>query len=309
MRAYNFVASRIWAIDPSWLKLILSIADRKDESQIRAVLSKSGRPLDFTKTAIIRDQTAVIPIFGPIFPRASFFYDISGATSVEVIAKDFISAIENPSVGSILFNIDSPGGEVTGISELSNMIFEARDKKPITAYVMGFGASAAYFIASAAEEVVLDATAEVGSIGVVAVYEDDKGKKEKQGIRDIEFVSSQSPNKRPNLDTEGGRAQIQARIDRIADVFIESVARNRIVSRETVLKDFGQGGLFVGKDAVSAGLADRLGSLEGVLADLRDRPVAARPVTITKEKQWEKQWGNQKKSQKLKLSLAGWKRL
>src|ERR1051325_7282815 len=126
------------------------------------------------------------------------------------------------------------------------------------------GCSAAYCIASAADEIVTDATALVGSIGVVAAMPMPEGD-------EIVFVSSQSPHKHPDVTTEDGKADIQATIDALAQVFVESVARNRGVSAETVLSDFGQGGIFVGAAGVAAGLADRLGSYEETLAGMTAR--------------------------------------
>ncbi|HEY6403773.1 MAG TPA: S49 family peptidase, partial [Blastocatellia bacterium] len=174
------------------------------------------------------------------------------------------AALDNPNVKSILLNIDSPGGEITGISEFAQMIYNARSRKPITAYIGGLGASAAYWIASAAGEIVADATAMLGSIGVVAAVPNP----DRRSSRDVEFVSSQSPRKRPNPNTESGKSQIQEMVDDLAAVFIGAVARNRGVSVNTVMEKFGQGDVFVGKKAVAAGLADRLGSFEQIVSEL-----------------------------------------
>jgi hypothetical protein len=78
--------------------------------------------------------------------------------------------------------------------------------------------------------------------------------------------------------TERGRAKYQAQVDALAGVFVADVARYRGVSEDTVLADFGQGGVFVGQAAVDAGLVDRLGSYEGTIADLAAR---ARPRMTT----------------------------
>jgi hypothetical protein len=109
---------------------------------------------------------------------------------------------------------------------------------------------------------------------VVMTYVDTTARDEKAGIRKIEIVSSQSPKKRPDPATEEGRAQVQEMLDDLAAVFIEDVARFRAVSEETVLSDFGRGGVLVGARAVTAGLADGLGSFEGVLAELCERTQA-----------------------------------
>lgn len=272
VRLFNFLAGQPWAITAEYAQRMVEIYDLALERKARgedfdkeAVEKQLGRPLDNTRTVTHRDGVATIPVEGPLFRRADMFTEISGATTVETLAKDFNAALENPEVKSIIFYIDSPGGEVNGTNEFSDMIFNARGAKPVVAYVAHLGASAAYWIASAADEVVVDATAALGSIGVVIAVRDPT----KQKVKDIQFVSTQSPHKRPDPTTESGKGQIQTHADVLAQVFVDTIARNRNVSSETVVKDFGAGGLLVGRKAVDAGLADRVGSYESVLSELQ----------------------------------------
>ena len=276
MLALNAVLSAQWAIDEPYLQTILEIAARENTLTPEAVAAKLGRPLENTRAVSIRDGVAVIPVTGPIFPRANLFTQVSGGTSVDVMARDFNAAMDDPAVRAILLDVDSPGGQATGVNELANMIHQARGGKPITAYVSGSAASGAYWIASAADQIVADATASLGSIGVVAGYRDTSARDEKAGVKSVEIVSSQSPNKRPDMSTDEGRKQIQDRVDAIAEVFVTTVARNRSVDPDTVLRDFGAGGILIGADAVNAGLADRLGSFENVLADLATKTLGRR---------------------------------
>jgi signal peptide peptidase SppA len=266
MRAFELASGQPWAILPEMLTTILSIAARETDPE--AVAAKLGRPLENTYHAEVRDGVAILPVSGPVMRYANLFSKVSGATSIDVLATDFNQALENPDVKAIILNIDSPGGTVAGVNELAEMIYAARGKKPIVSYVSGMGASAAYWLASAADEIVLDATASVGSIGVVSIQSDDTERKAKAGVKEIQIVSSLSPRKRPDLSTEEGRADVQAMVDSIAKVFFQTVARNRSVTTDAVLSDFGQGGLMVGSDAVDAGMADRIGSLEQVIAGL-----------------------------------------
>jgi ClpP class serine protease len=167
-------------------------------------------------------------------------------------------------VKGIILAIDSPGGEVNGTSEFAQMVYDARGKKPIVAYVSDLGCSAAYWIASAADEIVVADTARVGSIGVISAVPDPNA----ASAREIQFVSSQSPMKRPDPTTKDGKAEIQRTVDALGEIFVGTVARNRGVSADTVLSDFGRGGVYVGQAAVDAGLADGVGSYESVLADM-----------------------------------------
>ena len=212
MRLWNQLAREPWAITETAMQTILSVAARENESP-EAVASKLGRELQNTYNATEREGVAILPVTGPLFRYANIFTSISGATSYELIAKDFRIALDNPQIKAIILDIDSPGGEVNGVSELSSMIYEARGKKPILAYASGDAASGAYWIASAADEIVVSETSALGSIGVVGMYRADDDNKT------IEIVSSQSPHKRLDVSSDEGRLRLQTRIDSMADVF------------------------------------------------------------------------------------------
>ena len=263
MRVWNRVAGEPWAITETALHTILEIAARENESP-QAVAAKLGRNLQNTYSVTERDGVAIIPVTGPLFRYANLFTMISGASSYELIARDFTAALENPQIKGIILDIDSPGGEVNGVSELSNMVYAARGKKPVVAYASGDAASGAYWIASAADEIVVSETSALGSIGVVGMYQGKSGK----SAEAVEIVSSQSPHKRLDPTTDDGRSRLQIRIDSMADVFIGTIARNRDVSAEDVQNHYGGGDVMIGAKAVSAGLADRVGSLEGLIAEL-----------------------------------------
>ena len=262
MRAFTYALDRPWAITQASLEQILTIALRENLDP-QAVAAELGRPLENTHTATVRDGVASIPIYGPIFKHANLFTEISGATSTDVIARDFSAALNNPQVRGIVLDIDSPGGEAGGINELSRMIAAGRQKKPVMAYVGDVGASAAYWIASGASQIVADRAAVVGSIGVVAAIRKRDGSANR-----YEFVSSQSPRKNMDPGTPEGAGHVPELLDKTAQVFIETVAQNRNVSVDRVMNDFGRGGLLMAEDAVRAGMIDRLGSYEGVTSEL-----------------------------------------
>lgn len=259
--AFDLVAAQPWAMTPAMLETISSIARRENESP-EAVEARLGRPLQNTRTVSMRGDVAVVPVSGPMLRYANMFSRVSGATSLEQLAQDFTAAVDDPAVRAIVLNFDSPGGQASGIAEFAQMVRAAA--KPVVAYVDGSAASAAYWIASAADEIVISKTGEVGSIGAVVAI--DTGKKSSGAI---EIVSSQSPKKRVDVTTDEGRSLIQARIDAFAQVFIEDVARYRGVDVATVLEKFGQGDMRMGESAVTLGMADRVGTLEEVIAGLQ----------------------------------------
>lgn len=268
IKAFELAAERPWLITESALDQLMAIADRMGDPE--ALETRLGRPLDNSQSAVVRDGVAIIPVTGPIFRYANMFTRISGATSTQVLATDIQAALDNPQVRGIVLNVDSPGGEANGINELSDLIYAARSKKPIKAYVGGMAASGGYWIASAASEVIIDDTGMAGSIG--AVVEIKLGDDKESGKR-YQIVSRNAPNKRPDLSTEGGRAKIAETIDALGDVFAAKVARNLGVDPEDVPAMGDYGGIKMGAAAVEAGLAHRLGSLESVIADLA-RPAA-----------------------------------
>ena len=267
MRVWNKAADEPWAITSSALTTILDIAARQNAPP-EAVAAKLGRELQNSYRLEMRDGIAVLPVVGPLFRYANLFTQVSGASSYELLAKDFTQAVENPDVKAIILNIDSPGGEVNGCAEFADMIHEARGVKPIVAYASGDAASGAYWIAAAADEIVVSKTSALGSIGVVGVYRGNKGEDA------VEVVSSQSPYKRIDPDTDDGRARLQKRIDAMADVFVDAVARYRGVASSHVQNHYGSGDVFIGDAAVKQGLADRIGSFEKLLFELSGNPVS-----------------------------------
>ena len=227
-----------------------------------AIAKEMGKEMKNTQAVSIRDGIAVIPITGPLFRHANLMTSICGATSYALLAQDFHKALADPNIRAILFDIDSPGGEVNGCSELADMIYKARAEKPVIAYASGSCCSGAYWIASACDKIYAADTAILGSIGVVSIFEKNDDEKT------IEIVSSQSPNKRPDVKTEAGKMKIQEHVDALAEVFINKIALNRDISPKDVIQNFGGGDVFVGQKAVRVGLADGLSCLEDLISDL-----------------------------------------
>lgn len=264
MKAIDAVLGQPWAIEPEWLSFIAAVAERQFDAP--AVAAMKNNPPRAEQTPMV-DGVAVINILGPIFPRANLIMESSGVTSVAALQTQFRAALADPNINAILLNIDSPGGAVTGIADFASEIRAGRKQKPVAAFVGGIGASAAYWIASAASSIAIASTASVGSIGVVAGMTKQVAP-DSNGEMTFEIVSTNAPNKRVDPADSAGRSNIVARIDAIETVFIDAVAANRGVSAETVKADFGKGGVLMGAAAIAAGMADRVGTFDAVLAKL-----------------------------------------
>lgn len=260
-KALEYLATSPWAIRPDLLEVGRSII--LGETSPDMVSTREQRPMDGTRMVSVRNGVATIDIVGPIYRYADWMTEMCGGVTVETLAKDLQTALDNQAIRAIILHIDSPGGEAKGIGELAAQIRAGTERKPIVAYVGGEAASAGYYLASAASEIVLSASGIVGSIGVALAYP-----RKKDDPKSVEFVSSISPMKRPDVSTEAGREEVQRTVDSIASVFVNDVAKYRAVSPHKVTEDFGRGGLKVGAEAVESGMADRVGTYEGVLADL-----------------------------------------
>jgi signal peptide peptidase SppA len=268
MRAFEAALSAAWAMDPERLEELLAIAAREHDATPEALEAYRAQALARADRATRRGNVAILYATGPLFKRANLITEFSGASSYDVLRRDLQTAIDDPSIASALLFIDSPGGEASGVDELASAIYAMRGKKPIHAYVSGQGASAAYWLASAADKIYLSEASMVGSIGVIMGVSDTSKRDAANGVKTVQFVSSQSPDKRPDVNTDAGRAKVQAIVDALAEVFVNSVATFRGVDAKTVLEKFGQGSVLVGTAAVAAGMADGIGSFESVLEAL-----------------------------------------
>lgn len=261
MKAFLKATSSVWAITDEMLEAIIEISSR-DNDTIEAVAAKLGRPLDNTYNVELRNGIAILPVTGPLIRYANIFSRISGATSYEMLARDFTKSINDPNVQGIIFSIDSPGGEVNGVSDLAELISKTSTDKPVWAYIGGSGASGAYWIASQADMIYASDTALVGSVGVVYSTYDTTTQDEQAGRKRVTLVSSQSPNKALGVDTSEGRKQLQVVMDDTAEVFISKVAEGRGITPQQVLDNYGQGKVFVGQRALKQGLIDGVSTFE-----------------------------------------------
>ncbi len=202
--------------------------------------------------------TAVIPVYGVLSYRNVDIFDMlfGEVTTYTQIRDWFQAALDNPDVEKVIMDIDSPGDEVAGVFDLTDFIYEARGKKPIYAIANEDAYSAAYAIASAADEIYLSRTAGVGSIGVIAVHVEFEKMFEKQGIKHTAIYAGERKNDfspYSKLTAEAFKIA-EKNVNETYNLFVNTVARNRGLS-ETAVKGT-EAAIFMGNDAVKAGLAD-----------------------------------------------------
>ncbi|WP_378952088.1 S49 family peptidase [Mesorhizobium sp. ANAO-SY3R2] len=253
---------------PEAVEQVLEVAARENDPTPEALEAYRAARADNGERLSIRGNVGILDAKGPMFKRANLMTAFSGATSYEVLRRDLQIALDTTSIQAIMLRVDSPGGEVSACDELAAAIYQARQQKPIAAYISGQGASAAYWLASATDKITVSDVAAVGSIGVVLGVTDRRKADDRNGISRTEFVSSQSPDKRPDHATDAGKAKIQKLVDDLGAVFVSAVAKHRGVSAEHVVQKFGAGGLEIGANAVALGMADEVGQFEAALARL-----------------------------------------
>ncbi len=171
------------------------------------------------------------------------------------------SLTEDPLVSAVVLDIDSPGGETAPTADIVYSIRDLRARKPVVSYVSSMGASGGYWIASSANRTVVAPLAVVGSIGVFSDFFDASALLAKVGVNYTTLKAGKYKDAgsfaRPMTDEE--RAYVQGIIDKIHDEFVSSVSHDRNIPVETLMP-LAQGQIFLGRDAVSLGLADRLGT-------------------------------------------------
>jgi len=219
---------------------------------------------------------AVIPVVGSLVRRTMGLDPASGFTSYTDIADLVDAALADPGVEGILLDIDSPGGEAGGVFELGERIRAADALKPIWALASDSAFSAAYAIGSAASRLTVTRTGGVGSIGVIAMHVDQTARDTQQGYRYTAITAGdQKSDFSPHepLDPHA-HARLQTEVDRLYGIFLAYVAAMRALDVDAVRAT--QAGIYFGQDAVTVGLADAVGSLDGVLADFSSFLVARR---------------------------------
>jgi len=270
-RIIHKLNSMPWAIRPEKLQAIQEIIDRKLKGETiefeAATRSGNNEP---TYMTIDKNGLASIQIHGTVGRRLNMFEKASGGVSTEILLADFKKATSDKSVKGILLHIDSPGGMVDGIKELTDAIYYARDQKPVFAYAEGEIASAAYWLGSAAHKVFSEKTALIGSIGVVATHYDFSVADEKQGVKRTYIYNGKYKRIANDAEplSEEGHAYLQEIVDDFYGIFVEDVERNREnLSQKTILDM--ESKIYIADKALKQGLIDGIGDYSQIYTTLK----------------------------------------
>jgi signal peptide peptidase SppA len=187
--------------------------------------------------------------------------------STDSIGSQIDQLANDPSVRSIILDVNSPGGSVYGLEELTSKIRSAASKKRVVSVANSMMASAAYYTASAATKTFAAPGSQVGSIGTIAVHVDESAALEAEGVKYTFITAGKYKALGNNAEplTPDAQAYYQDQVDQYYDMFLGAVAKNRGVAKSLVKSDYGQGKVLSAKDALKVGMIDGIRTLEDVI--------------------------------------------
>ncbi len=280
-RIIEAVAARPWFIEDAYGKEICAFLAATAAGQRPGWEGKEENVATYAADSVSGRKGAVhvLRLHGTIMPRGGMMSQMSGGASLEMFTKAFDQAAADANAAAILIEVNSPGGAVDLVAETAERVYKARKPgRPIVAHANTGMHSAAYWIGSAADEIVATQTGMVGSIGVFGMHRDLTAAMEKAGIK--QTVIKSGPRKAEGVIglTEEALAHQQAQADAMYDLFVSAVAKHRGVPKSKVRADpeadagklasLGGGRSYNAKDALKMGLIDRIATFEQTAARL-----------------------------------------
>lgn len=266
----------LWVIQEDSLQMIVDIVNRRlageipSDEEIRLRIEAADNGDREHERLQVGGGVGVLPVYGPLFPKANLMTELSGATSMEQLRADLDTLVADDSVKTIVLDVDSPGGTVDMTQETGEAILAARSVKPIYAVANNMAASGAHWLSSMATKFYSTPSGKVGSIGVLGLHEDRTQANANQGrkitiINAGEYKAAGHPDKKLS---EKDRDYLQGFVDEAHEVFIDAVATGRGISAEKVKSEWADGRVFSAKTAAEMGMIDEVKTLDVVLGEL-----------------------------------------
>lgn len=242
--------------------------------------------------ALTRDGVAVVPVFGVLAQRFDWLAALCGWATYEGIIKVCHAMANDYRVHGVMFNIESPGGEVSGMLDASDAIIELGQLKPVWSIANAYAYSAAYALAGSAEIVCIPRMADVGSIGAVAVHVDESASDAELGLK---FTAVYSGARKIDCWEhapleDAARSVLQDRVDYARKEFANQVGRQGRISAAAAMAT--EAALYTDQAAVDVGLADKVMNFDQAMEYLtelaadapRNVTLAAKSTLITTER-------------------------
>lgn len=219
-------------------------------------------------SASSKGSVAVLPLYGMILNRSVSDVSSPPSASLQQFTQAFRQVLSDPNVQAIVIDVDSPGGSVEGVPELAAEIRNGRAQKPVIAVSNCLCASAAYWLAAQCSEIYVSPSSLTGSVGVYMAHEDDSKMLDEMGVKVtlVKYGENKAGGNPYEPLSDSARADMQYLVDSVGAMFDADVAKGRKVSQAKVRESFGQGKVFGAQDAIKLGMADKIGTLDDVLA-------------------------------------------
>jgi ClpP class serine protease len=264
-----------WAILPETLLELQGIYAthlRGDKIDVRAVEARLGRPLasEQQRYELLDGGVAVLRATGVMAPKANLFMQVSGGVSTQMLTAQFDSMAADPRVKAVVFAPDSPGGNVLGIPAAGKALRALADAKPTVTVVEGVMASAMYWVGSAANAVYIDGETDmVGSIGVVQRLSWEPAAANSMDLVRGRYKRTSVNGQPPTAEVI---AQAEAQLDYLYSLFVDTVADHRGTTSDLVLEHMADGRVFIGQQAIDAGLVDGVSTVAAMVEQLAAEP-------------------------------------
>jgi signal peptide peptidase SppA len=262
-------SEELWTGTEANIRQAQELADRINATEITAV---EAAEVELTPPSLMEKQgnVAVVKIHGPLFTNApAFAKALFGVSDYTDISNALVLAAKDPSVHSIMLDVDSPGGAVAGVHDVAQLVSRIDEQvKPVHALAGGMMASAAYWISSGARQITGGPLSAVGSIGVLQIHTEYSKQLEKEGITTTVLRAGRYKALGNPVEplSDSARAEAQSRLDYTYGIFMGHVAEQRGLPYDLADAKMGQGRVFLGEQARGAGLIDSVGTFEQALA-------------------------------------------
>jgi signal peptide peptidase SppA len=267
------IEGHLWAMRPESLQSLVQLAAAghlgvtMTAEAVEAARTR-GRP------RAISGGVARVPLKGVLAPMGGLFAMLFGDFNpLDAFRSAMHEAMADNDVGAIVVEVDSPGGVVDGIPEIAAELRALRGSKPIIAVSNTMAASAAYWIASQADEVVVTPSGAVGSIGVYATHRDVSGAMKLMGVETTLISAGKYKTDGNPWEplSDSAREAIQADVDDFYSMFVADVAKGRGASVKDVKSGYGEGRVLNARRALEAKLVDRVETVNETVARLSSR--------------------------------------
>ena len=249
----------LWLLEPETLRRLQhaqqqftdpTVMLRWEAEQSAAPESRDGLPQGLQVTGGI----ATVNVEGVLTKRPDFWAKFFGDsnTTYSSIRNALAYAASSADVGEIVFSVDSPGGSADGLIELLDAIAHVRQYggKPMRT-VADNAQSAAYGIAAAVGKIEARGRGGTfGSIGTAVSFYVP------QNV--VTLTNTDSPDKRPDLTTEEGKAVVVKYLDQLNHEFVSAIAQGRGVELASVTGGYGRGASMTAAEAKRLGLIDTI---------------------------------------------------